>query len=461
MRSDAPQGLGQLTLVEHALCPLESATSLRPNLVHNTEYSFSDRHRKRMRSSVRVFCPLGLSAHDEFYLWGLLAVTLGQQEPMGHLLATPHYCLRQLGLIDQHQRRGGRQYRQFVEAIERLAAVRYQNSHFYDPIRAEHRRVTFGFFSYSLPLDPNSNRAWRIMWDPLFFEFVRTVGGAARFDLSLYRELDPASRRLFLFVSKVFSRRETTPRLDLRQLGEQVLGFAPSLKTWDLRVKFRRCLATLAERDVLAVGSGLTFKKSPQGRDEVILRRGRYFDQRRKSIRSTIESPLVGPIRELGVDDQAVARLLKQLPQSLLGEWLDITLSARERFGPAFFKRSPAAYFVDNVTHAHAGQRTPPDWWHEVRKAEEQAQAERDRRKPVADSAAKSQASEADNFTRIRDEIFGRLLASGQPATDAKQTADRYAQTQLQPASHPERRASAKVATVGAILHAVTTKSRG
>ncbi len=55
----------------------------------------------------------------------------------------------------------------------------------------------------------------------------------------------------------------------------------------------------------------------------------------------------------------------------LLAEWVDITLAARERFGETFFKRSPAAYFTDNVKAAAVGRRTPPDWWLDVRKEEQ------------------------------------------------------------------------------------------
>ena len=55
----------------------------------------------------------------------------------------PHYCLRRLGVIDQFARRGGRQYSQFMQAIERLSLVRYRNDKFYDPLRGEHRRVSF------------------------------------------------------------------------------------------------------------------------------------------------------------------------------------------------------------------------------------------------------------------------------------------------------------------------------
>src|SRR5262245_48280282 len=253
----------------------------------------------RLSSSVRVFCPLGLSAKDEFYLWGLLALTLAQAQVAGELHATPHYCLRQLGIIDHRGRRGGRQYQQFAGTIERLSVVRYLNSHFYDPIRAEHRRMSFGFFSYSLPLDPESGRAWRITWDPVFFEIAQASSGTLRFDLSLYGELDPASRRLFLFVSKVFRRRETTPRLDIRQLGEHVLGFSPSLRAWDLRLKLRRCFNTLQERQVLGELGVPVFQKSTAGGESVILQRGSYFTHRTRECCVPPESPLRGPLLEL------------------------------------------------------------------------------------------------------------------------------------------------------------------
>ena len=119
--------------------------------------------------------------------------------------ATPHYCLRRLNVVDQHARRGGRQYRQFTQAIERLSLIRYRNDSFYDPVRGEHRRVSFGFFSYSLPLNPQSSRAWRFGWDPIFFDLVRATGGHFRFDLDIYRRLDPASRRLLLLRASSFT----------------------------------------------------------------------------------------------------------------------------------------------------------------------------------------------------------------------------------------------------------------
>ena len=74
--------------------------------------------------------------------------------------------------------KGGKSYRLFREALRRLSAVRYQNDGFFDPIRREHRAVSFGLLSYSLPLAPDSSRAWRILWDPLFFEYFHGDNGA-------------------------------------------------------------------------------------------------------------------------------------------------------------------------------------------------------------------------------------------------------------------------------------------
>ena len=222
-------GIGQLSLVEHALCPLACQNGTNAGQIHDSQYLYTDRAGRRRTARVRVICPLGLTPVDEFYLWGLLALTLSQPKPVTEFHATPHYCLRQLGIIDQQTRRGGRQYQQFAKSLERLSAVTYQNDAFYDPLRREHRRVGFGFLSYSLPLVSDSSRAWRIAWDAVFFEVAAAVGGHLRFDLELYRQLDAASRRLFLLVSKLFRRKPGTPPLELGYLGHHVLGFAPTL----------------------------------------------------------------------------------------------------------------------------------------------------------------------------------------------------------------------------------------
>ena len=179
--------------MEHALCPLDASTSLSGPHIHETHYSYTDDNHHRKQAHVRVACPEGLSPTDEFYLWGLLSLTFAQPNPTHDFYATPYYCLRHLdGTI------GGMNYAQFLSAITRLSTVTYRNDRFYDPVRGEHRNVGFGFLSYSLPLDPASSRAWRFAWDPIFFEFCQAASGALRFDFETYRDLDPASRRLYV-----------------------------------------------------------------------------------------------------------------------------------------------------------------------------------------------------------------------------------------------------------------------
>lgn len=194
-------GRGQLSLVEHALCPLDTKASLQSNLTHHSEFSFYDGNGHKKQANARVDAPNGLSANDEFYLWGLLALTFRQEDPGIEFRATPNYCLKQLGIP---RKPGGKEHRLFRDALRRLAAVNYQCENFYDPIRSERCDISFGFMSYRLPLKNDSNRAWRIAWNPIFFEFCKASGGSLEFDLQIYQKLDQASRRLFLLLRKVF-----------------------------------------------------------------------------------------------------------------------------------------------------------------------------------------------------------------------------------------------------------------
>lgn len=424
------KGIGQLSLVEHALCPLDARAGLRGNLVFNTGYQYTGPDRRRCNATATVFSPLGLSPEDEYYLWGLLALTLQQPEPDAEFHATPHYCLRQLGVIDHHSRRGGRQYNYFTEVIERLSAVTYRNDRFYDPIRAEHRQVCFGFLSYSLPIHPESGRAWRFIWNPLFFEFVAAASGSFRFDLATYRDLDPASRRLFLFLSKVFSRRDTTPRLDLRQFGVNTLGFSANLSTPDLKIRVRRLIARLV---AIGVVGTTEVRKESAGVYTLMLSRGPYFDSRPAAPAAPASaSPLVDPLRSLGFDPPAIVRLIKKYPRPALREWIDITLAAKERFKPSFFKRSPQAYLVDNLKAIATGNRTPPDWWLDVRKAE-RASAESKLLSGLIHEPSQSwdsavlEKDSMETFERVRRELFGEFTRAGDSPVVARGKAHRLA----------------------------------
>jgi len=371
--NDNGVGRGQLTLVEHALCPLDSRLSLVENLVHEATYFFMDAHRRWRKSTAKITCPLGLSANDEYYLWGLLALTLAEPEPDDELHASPHFCLRRLGLIDAHHSRGGQQYRQFADAVERLSLVRYRNDFFFDPVRGEHRKVSFGFFSYSLPLDPESSRAWQIVWDPIFFEFVKAVRGSLRFDLDTYRQLDPACRRLFLLLAKIFYRRQVTPSFELRHLAVDVLGFSTSLAQREMKRKVHRCVSRLCALGIVAEPAEL-FRKRRPGEYVIAMTRGMYFGKERSKMSQTqsSETPLTEPLLKIGFDEPGIRRLVRKYPAQMLRQWTDITLAALERNGVGFFKKCPQAYLLDNLRNAHSGVRTPPDWWLEMRKEEHQ-----------------------------------------------------------------------------------------
>ncbi len=376
---------------------------------------------------MRVDYPLGLAASDEFYLWGLLALTVSQPEKSNELHATPHYCLKQLGVLNT---KGGRNYELFRAAIRRLSAVSYQNDGFYDPVRSEHRDVAFHFLSYSLPLDPASSRMWRLVWNPIFFEMCTATGSTLMFDLATYRELDEASRRLFLFLKKVFWRRKETPRFDVRELTTQVLGFSIGLPQRRLNERLRRCLRELSRFGMIDDSHCEILKRS-KGVYSIKLRRGPYFEKStaRPKLPAVSSSPLAEPLTSLGFDSSSVGRILGEYPQSILREWIDITLAARERFGNGFFKVSPEAYFIDNVKNAAKGTRTAPDWWHDIRRAESRrAQTEH---RAARDANAAEQESltseESAMFDQVAEQLFQQFRSAGQSEMAALKNAKLHA----------------------------------
>ena len=428
----------QLTLVEHALCPLDAERSLTPNYLHETHVRFTDRSGKRREATARVGALDGLSAHDEFYLWGLLSLALAQPEPSADLRATPYYCLRQLGVIG-NGKSGGREFELFRAALKRLAGVRYQNDHFYDSVRGEHREVSFGFLNYSLPLNTDSMRAWRFAWDPIFFELASATGGALSFDLALYREFDVATRRLYLFLKKLFWRKPVTPPLELRQLAVDVLGFSPSLAANILKWKVARAAQALLDRELITLPTGITnpaelFRKRAPGDYRIEFNRGPAFDRLPTSGHTELhDSPLYEPLVAIGLDRRTISYVLTTYPRRVVEEWSDITLAARERRGMQFSK-SPAAYFLDNVRAAVKGNRSAPDWWREMRKQELQQEAEQERRKQSAwdcgadiafEDYLHSEAREA--FTKAMDKLSHELRTAGQSDSEAQHHAEYHA----------------------------------
>ena len=438
-------GLGQLSIVEHALCPLDRSSSLHGDRFNESSYRYSDANGRRCTASVRVDYPLGLAASDEFYLWGLLALTVSQPEKCNELHATPHYCLKQLGALST---KGGRNYELFRAAIRRLSAVSYQNDGFYDPVRAEHRDIAFHFLSYSLPLDPASSRTWRLVWNPIFYEMCTATGSTLMFDLATYRELDEASRRLFLLLKKMFWRRKETPRFDVRELTTHVLGFSADLPQRRLNERLRRCIGQLAGCRIID-DQHCELRKRSIGVYSVTFRRGAYFEKStaRANPPAVSSSPLAEPLAALGFDSSSVSRILGEHSHSVLRQWVDITLAARERFGIGFFKVSPQAYFFDNVKHATAGTRTAPDWWHEIRRAENRrVQAEhRAARKSNDETQEPLTREELAVFDRVAGQLFQQFRSAGQSEMAALKNAKHHAR------QHVLKSAGGSVRTLRAI----------
>ncbi len=405
-------GRAQLTIVEHALCPLVAGPSHSGLIKHRSEFHYQDQNRHQKTAVAEVTALDGLSPNDEFFLWGLLHLTLRQPEPLIDFYATPIYCLTELGVVERSIR-GGKSYETFRGALARLAGVTYTSEHFYDPVRGEHRSVRFGFLSYSLP-PKGSRRAWRIAWDPIFFEFCRAIGGGLIFDLETYRKLDFASRRLYLLLKKIFWRQSQSPAFDLHHLGVNILGFAPTLDVRDLKVKITRVANALESEGIITFGgSGKAhFEKRAVGCYTIRFQKGLNFDARSpgKSTQPAEQleaSPLYEPLRVIGLDNAAIERVIRTYKCHQIQEWADITLAAIERKGQGFFKVGPQAYFIDNLGKAAAGQRSAPDWWLEFRKEEERQERVAQR---IVGAKHEPQTSGSEVDSTEEDRAFERYL---------------------------------------------------
>ena len=149
------------------------------------------------------------------------------------------------------------------------------------------------------------------------------------------------------------------------------------------------------------------------------------------------DSPLMEPLQSIGLDAAAIYRVLAQFPQERIREWIDITLAAKERFGLSFFKRSPMAYLIDNLKKSASDGRTPPDWWYDIRKAEERKR----------DSLARQQSMTAVEssppvtagrrvFEQIRNDLVAAFVASGLDDATALCEASREAQRRIAAPKH-------------------------
>lgn len=377
------EGIAQLSMLESALWPLQGGKL--PTATFETAYKFTASGAQR-EASVRVFAPLGLQSSDEYVLWGLLGTTLTRPEKDTALVATPYWLLRQLGMAC-----GGTEYDQLRAALERLAMTAYQNTGFYNPVSQQHERITLRFFSSYLPTKGrggavDTERAWRIEWDAHFLEMCRSTGGTLLFDLDLYRELSPASRRLFLKIKDRFWRSNRV-FMNVDDLTINGLGFSAERPLKKRKYDLHNCLRELLQHQVIELGpdhsdSSDLFVKRSKGCYVVVFHAGEYFRQAvskraQRQPNAITTDPLFEPLKQIGIDEQGIRRLLTHHSRAQLQKWIRITDAAMHENPSGFpgFKVSPAAFLIDGINN----QRMPPDWIHDHEKRVRQQQWERER----------------------------------------------------------------------------------
>lgn len=416
-------------MIEHALCPLDTRTSLKRGLIHETTFNYTDDNRNRKKGKVQIGCVDGLSPSDELYLWGILGLALAGKDPSNEFYATPYWILRQLGRI-KTTKKGSKEFKLFRESIRRLAGVRYHNTAFYDPIRGEHREVSFGLMSFSLPLKSDSARAWRFAFDPIFWELISANRSSLKFDMQLYADLSPAGRRLYLYLKKQFWRNTVTGSMSVRDTAVSVLGLTGQLPLKRLRQKLERAVEELIQVELVGYGLGNDsfddcVTKIGVGEYRFQLHRGPAMERVSElGTNRPEDSPLYESLLTIGFDRTAVVRLLASHKTSLLQQWIDITLAAMER---GVIDKSPPAYFTYYVQN----KMTPPDWWHELKRQERQQEADQQRATRAFNIKFSEERgfeeyirSEArDAFDQVMSSLVSDLMRGGKPKHEAEQFA--------------------------------------
>lgn len=417
------EGIAQLSLLETALWPLKAGVRSVPTF--DASYSFKTGTETK-QARVSVYAPLGIQSIDEYILWGLMGMCLSRTSPTPVLMATPYWMIRQLGMSI-----GGFQYDQLRASLERLAAVAYQNTAFYNPVTQQHERVTLHFFSSYLPTrgrgaEVDAERAWRIEWSPMFFQMCQATGGTLLFDLDLYRELTPAARRLFLKLKDRFWRSKRV-FMNVDDLTVNGLGFSADRPLKKRKYDLTSCIRELLDHGIIEFGRGQTepkdlFLKRSRGVYVAQFFEGPYFRQpvtERTAIdQSTITSdPLYQPLKTIGVDEAGIRRIFSQFSRGLIQRWIRVTDAAMHENPRGFsgFKNSPAAFLIDGIQN----ERMPPDWIYTHEKEQRRQRWEQERHSQAAEETSLREQYAAARTTALQVYLTGpegrRYFAAYEP----------------------------------------------
>jgi len=400
------EGIGQLSLLETALWPLQGGLKAT---TFGTTFSFNSAGEQR-QGNVTVYAPLGVQPVDEYVLWGLLGVSLSRKPADRTLLMTPYWLMKRLGLAT-----GGSQYEQLRKSLERLAAIAYQNTAFYNPVTQQHERVTLHFFSTYLPTSGRGGlvdvqRVWRIEWSPMFFQMCQATGGTLLFDLDLYRQLTPAARRLFLKLKDRFWRSKRV-FMNVDDLTINGLGFSAQRPLKKRKYDLISCMRELLDLQIIELGRGQTepqqlFLRRSKGVYVVQFFEGDYFRQPMAprtvtQQRGITDDPLYEPLRTIGVDEGGIRRLFKQHSRRLIEQWIrvtDVAMHDRPRGFPGF-KVSPAAFLINALDNG----RLPPDWIYAHEKERKREQWEQERAATAASEEVLRMQYEQERAAALRE----------------------------------------------------------
>ena len=394
----------QLTLVEHALCPIDAPSGA---FTHEAEYYyFKNRSRKVGRAIVD--CPRGMKPEDDLYLYGVLGEVFSHAEPNLNLYASASYLLTAFNMSSD----GGKNIAQLRETFHRLAAVSYSNAAFYDPIRREHRDVCFHLLSCDIPEANESKRPWRISIDPVFFDYCKSSGGCLVFDRRTYRKLNPSTRRLFLLLHKLFhGGKATTGYFRVDHLCVNQIGFAPGLRAADYNKKIKECAHKLANLEQIILpreGLKALCERRSKGIYEVRFHKGPKMGlETRPQVQNETNNPLYELLKSIeGLNDGCIRNVLRDCHEERIYQWVDATIMAREKKGEngrSYFRRSEAAFFYEGVM----SRRHPPNWYYDERRT-------RDRDRATSKTTVMTQigvgAAQSSNKTESTEVAFQKWL---------------------------------------------------
>ena len=114
------------------------------------------------------------------------------------------------------------------------------------------------------------------------------------------------------------------------------------------KAKLARCAEKLAEHEIIELpeaGVKGLFEKKGVGSYTIQFRRGRYFEkpQAMRAPAPAAESAMYEPLRAIGFEDAAIARIVAKYGPELIQTWADITLAAKEKHGVGILQAEPAS----------------------------------------------------------------------------------------------------------------------